>query len=128
MIDSSPHFAYFQDRKLISPVIFTPKKFVPKTESDQSNSILKSNTGYESTDESRIKPKWTPSGVEGTGEPAYRKIRPNFDARNSLERSAMPTTKTTTAATSLFKKVPQDQAVKVGQEVRHIPTKLNSIK
>ena len=104
-------FFLLQDRSLISPVIFTPKKFVPKTEQDQSNTIFKSNTGYESTDESRIKPKWTPSGAEGVGDPSYRKIRPNFDARKSLEQSALPTT------TTLFKKVPQDQAVRVGQQV-----------
>jgi hypothetical protein len=72
---------------------------------------LTSNTGYESTDESRIKPKWTPSGAVGAGEPSYKKIRPNFDARKSLDRSALPKT------TTLFKKVPQDQIVRVGQEV-----------
>jgi len=99
----------FENSEVKQIPIFTPKKFVPMEPKagEEQSSILQS-IGSESTDGLKIKPKWTPSaGSKNEEEPAYRKIRPNFDARKSLDRSA----------STLFKKVPADRDVKVGDQV-----------
>ena len=86
------------------PVIFTPKKFVPKTFGETPTAA-----GFEpSTDDSsKIKPKWSPSGSSTSAEPTYRKIRPIFDAGKVSESGG-----------SLFKGAPGDAVAKVGDQVK----------
>jgi hypothetical protein len=86
------------------PVIFTPKKFVPKTSAELA--VGSTSVGSESAGSgSKIKPKWSPSGSLKSAEPTYRKIRPIFDAGKG-------------GAESLFKTVPGDVGAKVGDEVK----------
>ena len=110
-ISSSFRNGTFDNADVKQIPIFTPKRFVPmEFKAGEEQSSLLQSIGSESTDGSKIKPKWTPFGSAGSKheeDPAYRKIRPNFDARKSLDRSA----------STLFKKVPVDRDVRVGDQV-----------
>ena len=85
------------------PVIFTPKKFVPKTSGEAPPAA-----GFEpgTDDSSKIKPKWSPSGSSKLADPTYRKIRPIFQSGKVPDSEG-----------SLFKAAPSDVIAKVGDQV-----------
>ena len=68
-----------------TPIVFSPKKFVPSEARTNWKSEVVSEQDQTSTND-KIKPKWSPGPTNSKQEPKYKKIKPIFEKPKSPHR------------------------------------------